>query len=300
MRSSVLRSSIPLTVVLLAFVLLVPSSIRVAPVDAQFVPDIRFVLQTQGGLAAYAGLPAPVSLLHARQLFATIEMENDEFVYGDYFLAGQPYQVKLAVGAAGWIIAFHARDYASQHLLDCAIPSSLASIVGRPERAVLEVAAALEQPEPVVGFYDGRYPQATGIALHWLYIANTGNQTSTLTLPLSNLYLERGYAFCTALTNSRFLLNGESLEWAGAVSQVVRRWNSLRTDQLRAGQSNALEIEALSIFGTGFFAGVSTVYTGDAPVVAAGGNYRTLDLAYPSVLGEPLEIRSGYLPILAR
>jgi len=176
----------------------------------------------------------------------------------------------------------------------------LSSIVGRPERAVLEVATALGQPDPVVGFYDGRYPEAAGIALHWLYIPNTGNQTSTLTLPLANLYLERGYAFCTALTNSEFLLNGERLERVGSVSQVVRRWNSLRADQLRAGQTNALEIEAWSIFGSGFLAGVSAVYNGDVPVTAVGGYVRTLDLVYPTMLGEPLDISQVYLPVILR
>lgn len=165
---------------------------------------------------------------------------------------------------------------------------------------MLEVATALGQPDPVVGFYDGRYPEAAGIALHWLYIPNTGNQTSTLTLPLANLYLERGYAFCTALTNSEFLLNGERLERVGSVSQVVRRWNSLRADQLRAGQTNALEIEAWSIFGSGFLAGVSAVYNGDVPVTAVGGYVRTLDLVYPTMLGEPLDISQVYLPVILR
>ncbi|HRV95869.1 MAG TPA: hypothetical protein P5526_27195 [Anaerolineae bacterium] len=239
-------------------------------------------------------------LLHARQLLATIAAETDEFVYGDYFLAGQTYSVKLAVGATGWIIAFHPPEYASQHLLDCATHFDVNRIIGRPERAVLEVALALGHSEPVIGFYDGRFPEATGITLHWLYIARTGNQASTLTLPLANLYLERGYAFCTALTNSEFSLNGELLERVGGVSQVIRRWKALRPDQLRAGQTNALETQALSLFGTGFLAGVSVVYNGDAPLVASGDYSRTLDLAYPSMLGEPLVINRIYLPTIVR
>jgi hypothetical protein len=245
-------------VLLLSFLLLVAGT-RASIAQAE--QDIRFILQTQGGLAAYTELPAAISLLHARQLFASIEVENDEFVYGDYVLAGRPYRVRLAVGAAGWIIAFHTREYASQHLLDCAIPFDVNQIIGRPERAVIEVSTALGYSDPVVGFYDGRYPEATGIALHWLYMPNTGNLSSTITLPLDNLNLERGYVFCTALTNSEFVLNGEMLERVGSVTQVVRRWNFLGADQLRAGQSNVLEIEAWSIFGTGFLAGVSAVYT---------------------------------------
>lgn len=275
-------------------------AIYTMPVNAQTGQDIRFILQTQGGMTAYATLPTAVSLPNARQLFASIEVENDEFVYGDYVLAGRPYRVKLAVGAAGWIIAFHTREYASQHLLDCAIPFDVNQIIGRPERAVIEVSTALGYSDPVVGFYDGRYPEATGIALHWLYMPNTGNLSSTITLPLDNLYLERGYVFCTALTNSEFVLNGEMLERVGSVTQVVRRWNFLGADQLRAGQSNVLEIEAWSIFGTGFLAGVSAVYSGDVWVTAVGGYARTLDLAYPAMLGEPLDISQVYLPFVLR
>jgi hypothetical protein len=110
-----------------------------------------------------------------------------------------------------------------------------------PQTRMAEVALALGHSDPVFGFYDGRFPEATGITLHWLYISRTGNQAATLTLPLANLYLARGYAFCTALTNSEFSLNRELLKRVGAVSQIIRSWNPLRPDQLRAGQTNALE-----------------------------------------------------------
>ena len=270
------------------------------PVKAQAGQDLRFILQTQGGLTAYTELPAPVSLLHARQLLGAIEVENDEFVYGDYILAGETYSVKLAIGAAGWIIAFHPPDYGSQRLLDCPANFDATHIIGRPERAIEEAAAALQYADPLIGFYDNRFPEATGVTIHWLYKAQSGTSTSTLTLPLENLYLERGYAFCTALTNSEFYLNDEMLERVGGVTGVVRRWNSLGPHQLRAGQTNSLEIKSLSLFGTGFLAGVSTVYTGNAPLIAEGGYTRNLALAYPPMLGEPLPISRVLLPTVFR
>lgn len=69
--------------------------------------------------------------------------------------------------------------------------------------------------------------------------------------------------------------------------RVVRRWNSLGANQIRAGQTNLLEIRSFSLFGTGFLAGVSAVYTGDALLTADGGYTRNLDLGYPAMLGEP-------------
>lgn len=73
----------------------------------------------------------------------------------------------------------------------------------------------------------------------------------------------------------------------GGVTGVVRHWNSLGANQIRAGQTNLLEIRSFSLFGTGFLAGVSTVYTGDALLTADGGYTRNLDLGYPAMLGEP-------------
>lgn len=74
----------------------------------------------------------------------------------------------------------------------------------------------------------------------------------------------------------------------GGVTGVVRHWNSLGANQIRAGQTNPLEIRSFSLFGTGFLAGVSAVYTGDAPLTDDGGYTRNLDLVgYPAMLGEP-------------
>lgn len=161
-----------------------------------------------------------------------------------------------------------------------------------------EVTAALGVTETTISFYDFRHPEADTIVLHWLYLEGSGNQQSTLTLPLANTYRERGYAFCTALSNSQFRLNGELIDEQDSITEVIYRRGALRNDQLRAGQSNSLSIEALSLFGTGFLGGVSTVISGTTAVESSGGYTRVIELQYPSVLGPPLTIREIYLPLL--
>jgi hypothetical protein len=194
-------------------------------------------------------------------------------------------------------------DYASQHLYDCLSfnGSQPAQIINRPERAIFEVSNALGITNTTVSFYDFRHPEANGITIHWLFLPGNGSQTSSINLPLANNYIERGYNFCTALSNSKFWLNNQLIDQQGSVSQVINRYGTLGADQLRAGQTNDLKIQDLTIFGYGFLSGVTAVYSGSAPLDTSGGYRRDLNLSYPSsVFGESLTIYQNYLPHIQR
>ena len=287
-----------LTAVLSSFIgiVLMLNITRAAPKQNNL--DIRLILQTQAGLTAHTTITTTVSLETARQLFSVVDNETSDYIHGEYILSGRNQWVKLAIGKSGWIVAYHPPEYATQHLIDCTYTFDVNKITNRPERAVLEVAAALGLPPPAIDFYDFRHPEANGIALHWLYLANNGSTNSTITLPISNLYIERGYAFCTAMTNSEFRLNSEMIDRQGSVSQIVYRWGLLQPNQLRAGQTNNLETTALSLFGHGFLAGVSTEYFGNDEIISSGGNNRSFVLEFPTFLGEPLTISRSYLPLI--
>lgn len=259
--------------------------------------DIRVILQTQAGLAAYATLTDTLPLNLVRPLFSTLEVETSTYIQGEYTLAGRADKLKLAIGTAGWAIAWHPRHIAAQRLFDClGFTSSVPT--GQPEKAVLEVANALSITTTIASFYDFRNPQATGMVMHWLYLPGSGNQTATLNLPLFNTYQEHGYFFCTALTNSKFRLNDQMVDQQGSLSQIVYRDGTLSSSQLRAGQTNNLKIEALSFFGTGFYGGVTTVYSGTTALTSSGGARRDFTLSYPAMLGAPLTLM--YLPVVRR
>jgi hypothetical protein len=284
------------------FLLLISSEAQAktaATISAQAGPDIRFILQTQAGLSAYSVITSSISLAQVQPLFSKIEIQNTDYIQGEYTLSGRADKVKLAIGAVGWGIAWHPRDVASQYLYDCAgfDGAHPEKMIGQPERAVMEVASALGVSNPAISFYDYRNMQADGILLHWLYLPNSGTITSTVTLPLADTYLERGYVFCTAMSNSKFTLNGEVIDQAGSVSQVVYRWGTLGTDQLRAGQTNSLKTEALTIFGSGEVNGVSAVYTGTTAIPTSGGYIRSISLTYPALFGAALTIYPVYLPM---
>lgn len=263
-------------------------------------PDVRFILQTQAGLTAYTTLTNTISLAQVQPMLTTITQENETYLWGDYKLAGRADTLKVIIGHEGWIIASFPPDRHAASLYDCAtfnisVPSQMTN---RPERAVIEIATALGISNPTVGFYDFRHPTAEGITQHWLFLANNGNRTSTINLPLENSYIERAYDFCTAYSNSKFFVNGEIVDQQGSVSQVIHRQGLLTADKLRAGQTNTMRIEALSLFGNGFVAGVSLVYTGTAELPITGGYQRHLPLIYPTILGDALLIQRSYLPVV--
>ncbi|MCX6791856.1 MAG: hypothetical protein NT149_02360 [Candidatus Gottesmanbacteria bacterium] len=285
-----------------AFAFLLLASATTTKAIAQATPDIRFILQTQAGLSAYATITNTISLDQVRPMFSSIEMENSDYIQGEYALSGRTDKVKLVIGNAGWAIAWHTRDYASQHLYDCpSFNGSLpAQIINRPERAILEVSNALGITAPTVGFYDFRNPQANGIIFHWLFLPGNGSQTSSIDLPLLNTYIERGYIFCTALSNSKLWLNSQIIDQQGSVSQVLYRYGVLGADQLRAGHTNNMKIEDLTFFGYGFVGGVTAEYSGTTPINISGGYRRDLTLAYPTILGQPITLYPIYIPILRK
>lgn len=258
-------------------------------------PDIRVILQTEAGITAYTVLTAPLSLDLVRPMLATVQYDNPHYLLGDYPLAGRQEVVRLAVGQAGWLIAYHPQTVPVARLYDCAGPGL---IDNQPERALTEVLTALAVPTYTLKFYDYRYPQANHWQLYWLYTLNSTTQQGDLNLPLFNSYLERGYAFCTALSNSKFYLNGELIDQYPAPVTPVFHYGPLTQMQLRAGQTNTLRIEALSIFGQGLLGGVAVVYSGTVDLSSANGEGRVIDLHYLDFLGEPPILRSVYLPLV--
>ncbi len=265
-------------------------------------PDIRFVLQAQAGIAAYTTLTNPISLAQVRPLFTHVDLENATYLAGDYTLAGRTDSVKLAIGSAGWIIAYYPREYSTEYLYDCvgfsiAQPSQL---INPLERTLNEITTAMEVTTPTTHYYDFRNPDADYITSHWLYIDGSGSSQSTITLPLASTYLERGFLFCTALSNSKFWLNNELVDQQGSISVVINRRGPLGANRLRAGQANTMKIEALTIFGKGFIGGVNTVYSGTAVITSTGGYQRNLELAYPEMLGPAVNVYRTYLPIVGK
>ena len=255
---------------------------------------LKFVLQQQGGFSAYAQITSTFNLSQMRQAFTTIDSESSAYVVGDYVLSGRPDKVKLAVTANGWAIASMPSSLGIEYLFD----SYVGYTTSEAEKGIADIMAMAHVTETVEGYYDFRYPQATGATSHWLY--QSGNKTlySTITLPIDDLYLDRGYAFFTAASNSKFWLNDQMIDQQGSIYEIVYRWGKLSSDQLRAGQANTLKQSSLTLFGSGFVAGVSMIYSGTAQISTTGGDRRDYPLVYPAVIGGPLVFQQLYLPLV--
>jgi hypothetical protein len=263
-------------------------------------PDPRFILQTTAGLAAYARITDTVALPYILPVFSGVDYSSDSYILGDYQLEGRPDIVKLLIRNDGWALTYQPSSQNSSRFYDCEgypYTTQPMTMPNRLETALYEVSAALEVSRPEVVYYDFRYPQAEHLTLFWLLQMEIGNLSATLNLPLSNVYLEQGFGFCTVGSNSEFYINQTLI----AEGNWVFTFGLLENGQLRPGQTNSLEVrQGLTIFGRGLMGGVAMLYEGDAPLLTDGGYRRDLTLAYPEMLGEPLTIHSVYLPVQMR
>jgi hypothetical protein len=269
------------------------------PAPAQpTAPDLRLIFQTEAGITAYTVISAPIALNMVSPLFASLRYDTPEYLLGDYILSGRQTKVTLAIGHAGWVLAYQSQTAPISQLYDCSDNGDM--VHNQAQQAVMEVMTALSLTTYTLESFDYRYPQAQTWAQHWLYTTNGTTQQSTLNLPLANSYLERGYAFCTALANSTFYLNNELVDQQSSVTEVIMRYGPLTPNQLRAGQTNALRIGALSLFGSGLMSGVAVVYSGTTDLPATGGGTQLTPLHYPPFLGPPLTIYQLYAPLTRR
>jgi hypothetical protein len=264
--------------------------------------DVRFIVQSQAGVAAYAKLKEAIQLSYLRPIFYGIDLENEEYIMGDLQLAGRAPDdgVKLLAHRDGWLMAFHPWYQNISRLYDCrGYPYNTAPsyMPNRLETALLEVTNALNITDTVPLYYDFRNPGADQITLHWLLQRNFGKISSTIAPPLENQYFENAFAFCTITYYGEFYLNSESIARGDSTSV----FGLLKSNQLRPGFTNTLEVDQGLIFfsDVGLLGGIATIYKGDAEVVTAGGYRRDIDLVYPEMIGPPIEIHTNYLPLMS-
>lgn len=253
---------------------------------------VKFICQAQCGFATYAQITSSFNLATMRQAFSSIDVETPAYIIGDYTLSGRTDRVKLVLTAGGWALAAMSNSLGVEYLYDGYVgyTTSLA------EKGIDDILAMVNVTSTVKSYYDFRYPTATGAISHWLYQTGNKDLYSTLTLPINNLYLDRGYAAFTAASGSKFWLNGQILFDRSPSMSIIYQWGKLDSQQLRAGQANTLRQYSLTLFGTGFVAGVAVTYSGPITPTTTGGDHRDYPLVYPAMIGGPLLLHKTYLP----
>jgi hypothetical protein len=266
-------------------------------------PSPAFWLQLRAGLSSYTSTPTPLNLNQMRPLFSQIEVATADYVAGQYLLAGRNIGVGLLVHRSGLIVAYHSPDKHAGYLMDsCAYANWSQSMA---EKAVREIGAALGIEYPTIGYYDFRHPTATGATVHWS--RSSGYEKVYLSqtyLPLTNDYVDRGYAICTGVPATVTL--NEKLLWGGSAYSVRVMWGRLGSADLRAGQSNKLSVESRSFGGGWVYGAVGVVYVGDGPIEITPdpktdeAYRRDFVLVYPSQIGYAPPLQHLYLPLVQR
>ena len=259
-----------------------------------------FILHSQAGFAVYLNT-GELSLEVMRPLFSVVEHEGSDYLSGRYTLAGRTTQVGLVVRQQGLVVAYLDRGEHIGHLFDSCEYSSLTR--SQAEKAINEIATALNLHQPQIGYYHFQHPLGNTISIHWLFGSGYDKvHGSDIILPLSNAYLERGYYHCAGVS-SRLWLNEELLVNVNSYS-ITKSWGILGGDQLRSGQTNRLEVMSRSLLGGGIYGGVAMLYHGTETVGLAPDDQsievfrRDLPLNYPEITGPPVTIYRLSLPVI--
>jgi len=275
--------------------------------SASDLDRIKFILQSQAGLAAYAQITSSINLVNVHPAFLKIDIETPDLILGDYQLSGfQPGEaLKLIVHRAGWALAYFPRSFVASRAFDCgAYPytTNPGYMPNRPELSILQLAQSLNVSSTTLAYYDFRAPQDDHLVLHWVLQRGTGTITSAINPSLGNTYHERSYAFCSITPYNQYTLNGQQLEQCGSISSAQFRYAALSDVQLRPGFTNTLAVNQNLVFfyTIGVVGGVTMEYSGTAPISTDRGYRRDMALAYPPMLGDPLELAQTYLPTVRR
>jgi hypothetical protein len=130
-------------------------------------PDsIASVLDSEAGISAYFQAPIIINLDNVRGLFHTIEIETSDYILGSIPIPDnrEEYDAHVYIHKSGWIMAYYLRDEPAVKIFDWQTyagtmnPTRLQSVLN-------EVSTGLGLPDPILTYYDFRYPNATNLLL---------------------------------------------------------------------------------------------------------------------------------------
>lgn len=156
------------------------------------------------GIAAYEQLKSRIKLEDVQLVFASIFMEEQDFVIGTVAVTGMaedeyPY---VYVASDGWIISYYLRDQKASHITPFGYSSSTTNL-NEAMRKVYGKIGAVFNPDKLK-YYDFRYPDATGMVM----AMEGGGSRFYVTIPDSFTIYEVSWAYKGYSSSSYAKLDG--------------------------------------------------------------------------------------------
>jgi len=160
--------------------------------------------ETEAGMSAYLHPVSSINLEDVKPVFATIDVEESEYIIGTVSVNGAPESEYpyVYVDTSGWIVAYYPKDLRPY-------PSYIVPFgywgtqTTNPTEAIKKVCNQISAPFAYenVGYYDFRYPSATGMVMA-LEDKSSGSDYFYITIPESYTVYNVSWAYFSSYPSS--------------------------------------------------------------------------------------------------
>jgi hypothetical protein len=196
------------------------------------------------GIAAYEQLKSGIKLEDVKPAFASIFMENPDFIIGTVAVGWMtedeyPY---VYVASDGWVVSYYPRDQEASHITPFGYSWSTTNL-NEVMRKVYGKIGAVFNPDKL-GYYDFRNPDATGMIVAKEASPNIDFRSSRfyVTIPDSFTVYEVSWAYCAPRTENYAKLDGRKFVEGYAGELDKKRYGSFDSADFEKGVEHELEV----------------------------------------------------------
>jgi hypothetical protein len=195
------------------------------------------------GIAAYEQLKSDIKLKVAKPIFASIFMEEPDFIIGTVAVNGmaEDEYPHVYVASDGWVISYYLRDQKASHITPFGYSSSTTNL-NEAMRRVYDKIGAVFNPDKLE-YYDFRYPDATGMIMAKEVSPSSGSGRFYVTIPDSFTVYEISWAYCGAYSYNYAKLDGWTFAegHTGSLAEK-KRYGSFDSTDFEKGVEHELEV----------------------------------------------------------
>jgi hypothetical protein len=130
--------------------------------------DAPNFLENEAGIAAYVNVGRQITLNTVKPVYRSIEAEGETYIIGSVPSPGydESWDVHVYAHVDGWLVAYYLNNEPAVKIVDWASDSiDTGKIQTHLEKVLTQMMGVVGARNTDVGYYDFRYPDATGLVL---------------------------------------------------------------------------------------------------------------------------------------
>ena len=195
------------------------------------------------GIAAYEQLKSDIKLKVAKPIFASIFMEEPDFIIGTVAVSGmaEDEYPHVYVASDGWVISYYLRDQEASHITPFGYSSSTTNLNEAMKKVYGKIGAVFNPDK--LEFYDFRNPDATGMVMAMERSPSGGSSRFYVTIPDSFTVYEVSWAYYGSHPSNYAKLDGWTFAEGNTGSLTdKKRYGSFDSTDFEKGVEHELEL----------------------------------------------------------